>query len=150
MTIIKPSMRKLANDLRALLDSFGLDQHVNGATHIRGHTLDLVISRATDNLVHSCEVGHFVSDHNTINITLRSGPLHPIPKHITFRKFKAIDLEKFSNDIEASALVHSLPSDVDDMVSCYNQVLKELLDKHAPSRTQAIAHRPLQPWMNDV
>ena len=36
------------------------------------------------------------------------------------------------------------------MVSCYNQVLKELLDKHAPSRTQAIAHRPLQPWMNDA
>ena len=139
-----------ANDLRALLNSFGLDQHVNGATHFRGHTLDLVISRATDNLVHSCEVGHFVSDHNTINIALRSGPLHPIRKHITFRKFKAIDLEKFSNDIEASALVHSLPSDVDDMVSCYNKVLKELLDKHAPSRTQAIAYRPLQPWMNDA
>ena len=69
---------------------------------------------------------------------------------ITFRKFKAIDLEIFLNDIEASALVHSLPSDVDDMVSCYNQVLKELLDKHGPSRTQAIAHRPLQPWMNDA
>ena len=31
-----------------LLDSFGLRQNVCGATHISGHTLDLVISNSSD------------------------------------------------------------------------------------------------------
>ena len=78
-----------AIQLRSLLDSFGMEQHVDGPTHIRGHTLGLVISRATDNLVQSCEVGSFVSDHNAINIALKSDRSHPIKKQITFRKFKA-------------------------------------------------------------
>ncbi|KAK0146595.1 hypothetical protein N1851_014101 [Merluccius polli] len=33
-----------AKELSALLDTFGLLQHVKGPTHTRGHTLDLVIS----------------------------------------------------------------------------------------------------------
>ncbi|KAM4592398.1 uncharacterized protein PAE49_010282 [Odontesthes bonariensis] len=34
-----------AKELCSLLDTFGLLQHVNGPTHTRGHTLDLVISK---------------------------------------------------------------------------------------------------------
>ena len=36
-----------AIQLRSLLDSFGMEQHVDGPTHIRGHTLDLVITPQT-------------------------------------------------------------------------------------------------------
>ena len=138
-----------AIQLRSLLDSFGMEQHVDGPTHIRGHTLDLVISHATDNLVQSCEMGSFVSDHNAINIALKSGHSHPIKKQITFRKFKAIVMDNFITDIKSSSLVQSLPSEPDEIVSSYNHVLQKLLDKHAPLQTRAVAHRPLQPWMNN-
>ncbi|KAM4539925.1 uncharacterized protein PAE49_020669 [Odontesthes bonariensis] len=37
-----------AKELCSLLDTFGLLQHVNGPTHTRGHTLDLVISKGVD------------------------------------------------------------------------------------------------------
>ena len=37
-----------AKELSALLDTFGLLQHVKGPTHTRGHTLDLVISKGVD------------------------------------------------------------------------------------------------------
>ena len=94
-----------AIQLRSLLDSFGMEQHVAGPTHICGHTLDLVISRTTDNLVQSCEVGSFVSDHNAINIALKSGRSHPIKKQITFRKFKAIVTDNFITDIKQSCQV---------------------------------------------
>ena len=137
-----------ASDLRTLLDSFGLIQHVEDVTHVCGHTLDLVITSATGNSLHSCDVSHFVSDNNAINITLRPGPLLPVRKCITFRKVKQIDSVEYSNDIKASILIHALPSDVEDMISCYNRILTELLDKHAPLRTKAIAHLSLQPWMN--
>ena len=66
----------------SLLDSFGMEQHADGPTHIRGHTLDLVISRATDNLVQSCEVGSFVSDHNASVAALG----HPHTESINPRK----------------------------------------------------------------
>ena len=34
-----------------ILESFNLNQHVNGSNHNKGHTLDLIITRAEDELV---------------------------------------------------------------------------------------------------
>ena len=46
----------------SLIGSFGWIQHAEGPTHTDGHTLDLVISRAADNLVASCDVAGLFSD----------------------------------------------------------------------------------------
>ena len=137
------------HQLSFLLNSFDMLQHVRGATHIDGHTLDLVVSRATDDLVQTCEVGTFISDHNSVLLTLKSGKPHPIRKKRKVRKIKSIISSDFANDISASVLSKPLPSHVDDIVSKYNTVLQELLDKHAPVRSRSIAERPTQPWMDD-
>ena len=39
-----------------ILESFNLKQHVNGPTHDKGHTLDLMITRADDNLIYTTEI----------------------------------------------------------------------------------------------
>ena len=39
-----------------LLETFGLKQHINVATHQSGHTLDLVITRSDNDLVSSFDV----------------------------------------------------------------------------------------------
>ena len=106
-----------STELQHLFDCFGLVQHVKDATHIRGHTLDLVVSRETDDIVQSCEVGSFVSDHNAIHIALKSGKPHPIRKQTTFRKLRSINADSFQHDIDTSDLVKSLPKDVDEIVS---------------------------------
>ena len=137
-----------ATSLKSLFDCFDLVQHVNGTTHKDGHTLDLVISRATDNLVQSCEVGSFVSDHNAIYITLNCCKPHPIRRKISFRKIRSINTDAFMRDIESSELTGSLPNDVDVIVSRYNRILQELLDKHAPVQTGTIAQHTTQPWMD--
>ena len=67
----------------------------------------------------------------------------------TFRKIKSVVPESFSSDISSSDLTKQLPSNVDEMVSCYNRVLKELMDKHAPLKSRAIADRTSEPWMNE-
>ena len=135
--------------LTNLLNAFGLVQHVKNSTHIDGHTLDLVVSRESDDIVQSCDVGAFASDHNTIHISLRAGQVHPPMKRTSFRKIKSISSHDFSEDIQSSTLTRPLPSNVDDAVRLYNNVLQELLDKHAPLKTQTIAQRPQQPWMNE-
>ncbi len=126
-----------------------MEQHVSDSTHVDGHTLDLVVSRVTDEVVQCCEVGPFISDHNSILISLKSGKHHAIRKKTTFRKIKSIDIQKFSDNIESSGLQQPLALDVNEMVSSYNTVLQELLDTHAPKKMRAIAQRQSQPWMND-
>ena len=45
-----PSERHTSNVL-STLESFGMRQHVNKATHVGGHTLDVVITRHLDDIV---------------------------------------------------------------------------------------------------
>ena len=94
-----------ASQFSDLLDAFGLKQHVSGSTHVRRHTLDLVISRETDDIVLSCEVGTFASDHNVVTFTLRSGNYHPQRKTVCARKIKSINVSNLSNDLQASEAV---------------------------------------------
>ena len=39
-----------------ILESYNLKQYVTGATHISGHTLDLVITKSNDASLHSCPI----------------------------------------------------------------------------------------------
>ena len=60
-----------ANKLSDFFESVGLQQHVEQHTHVQGHTLDLVISRQSDNIIEdSPHVGRFLSDHGTVLISL--------------------------------------------------------------------------------
>ena len=41
----------------SMISSYGLEQHVTTATHVSGHILDLVMTRADDDLIRLYEVG---------------------------------------------------------------------------------------------
>ena len=59
-----------------LIDSVNLCQHVNSPTHRNGHTLDLIITRATESLVQDVNVhSESYSDHRVITCSLN----HPKP-----------------------------------------------------------------------
>ena len=93
-------------------------------------------------------MGAIISDHNAVLLTLKSGKPHPIRKDRKVRKIKSIVPAEFSNDILNSELTEPLPSHVNDIVSKYNDVLLELLDKHAPTKLRPVVQRLPQPWMN--
>ena len=137
------------NQFLDLLDAFGLKQHVSDLTHVRGHTLDLVISRDSDNIVRNCMVGSFASDHNAITFKLRSRNSHPQQKTVHIRKTKSINIGNFLNDIKASKLSQPLPDHVYEVVHCFNTVLRQLLDKHALEKSVRVAQRLTQPWRNE-
>ena len=134
--------------LSSPFSSFRMMQHVRDATHVDGHTLDLVASHTTDDVVLSCEVGNFISDYNAVLLTLKSGKPHPTRKERKVRKIKSIVPAEFPNDILNSELTKPLPSHVNDMVFKYNDALLELLDKHAPTKLRRVVQRLPQPWMN--
>ncbi|XP_046647795.1 uncharacterized protein LOC124337825 [Daphnia pulicaria] len=135
--------------LSDLFESFGLVQHVSQVTHIRGGVIDLVLSRKSDNLILSAEVGGLFSDHFAIECVLRlSRPILPTKK-ISYRPFKTIDYEAFAEDVAKLPFVCEPAESCDELVRQYNSGIISCLDKQLPPRSKTIVVRPLNPWFND-
>ncbi|XP_068735435.1 uncharacterized protein [Montipora capricornis] len=107
-----------------LLESFTLRQHVVGPTHILGHTLDLVITSQSDQII-------------------RSTPT------VSYRKIKSVDVESVNADLAESDLCRNPPDDLDELVACYDSTLRTVMDKHDPVQTRTIVVRPRVPWYTD-
>ena len=54
-----------------ILDQYNLQQHVNGATHTKGHTLDLVITKRDDSIIDNVQIANCdISDHYSVFFSL--------------------------------------------------------------------------------
>ena len=142
-----------ANTFLDLISSFGLKQHVLGVTHDLGHTLDLVITRSTEDIVSNFEINDpALSDHNPVHFKLSILSIDKpsfIRKEIVYRKWKSVDSTEFSADICQSSLHTSSAHNITDLVKQYNTVLGELADKHAPIITRTVTVRPRASWYTD-
>lgn len=133
-----------------LLESFSLQQHVIGPTHLHGHTLDLVITRQSDQLIQATpRVGRYISDHSSVLCTLHSAKPSLAIKTVTYRKWKSVDINALEADLAMSELYTNPPDHLDELVSCYHNTLQVAMDTHAPERTKTIVVRPRVPWYND-
>ena len=140
------------NRFKELLDSGNLVQHVMIPTHIKGHTLDLVISRDvhTISIIHDIESHEFpLLDHLAISFMVAVQKPAIQTKEINFRKYKSINLETFMQDIKMSELVTNPKEDLEEQVDQYNHELSRILDKHAPIQKKKIILRPQSPWFTD-
>lgn len=120
-------------------------------THIHGHTLDLVITRATDNIVSDIYTTRpDFTDHYPVHFRLACEKPTCLRKTITYRKLKSIDVDNFREDITNSSLLTDPVTDLFHAVTHYNTLLSELLDTHAPLITRSVSLRPRAPWFNDT
>ena len=126
-----------------LLESMGLIQHVQQPTHELGHTLDLIITRISDNIIAGRPyTGELFSDHFPVFCQLKSERPPVAVKHLQFRKIKSIDRDQFSEAICSSQLCLEPPDDLDTLVNCYNETLRSVLDTYAPVLSRDIIVRP--------
>ncbi len=133
-----------------ILDSCGLIQHIHEPTHRNGHTLDLLITREDERILHGTPLVDFmISDHISLLTKLHVPKPPLIVKEVTFRKLRSIDVEAFSADLASSELVVNPPNDLGELVSAYSSTLGTLLDKHAPEKTRNMVDRPKEPWYTD-
>ena len=91
-----------------LLESLGLEQHVTEPTHIRGHTLDLVITRKIEDILAS-PPAESLSNNVVLTGLCDRGNSHPIT-----------------------------PLDLDVLVEDYTTTLSQVLDRHAPLKTKTV------------
>ncbi len=137
-----------ANKFMDILDSFDLFQFIKEPTHINGNTLDLVITRASDNLINSAHVSCMLSDHGAIHCRLNLAKPKRLKQRISFRKFKTINHQEFDMDIKKSDLLNSTETDLEKLTVQFDSTLRNILDKHAPLMHRNITTRPTNPWYN--
>ena len=135
----------------SLLESFSLHQLVEGPTQKKGHTLDVLICNEPD-LCHNVTITDVgLSDHFLITGTVDYCPNSITEyKTINFRKLHQVDFDAFSTDLKnqimSSNIYHATKFDI--AVSSYNNVLRNVLDTHAPVITKTIKDVPRAPWFD--
>ena len=133
-----------AEDFSSILVSHDLVQHVNEATHVDNHTLDLVISRS--GLVSRCYTSDLISDHFAVHWSIKAHrPLRP-RKWVSFRNLKTIDQLSFEEDLLALPVITETADNLEDLLTQYHEGLSSVLDKHAPLIKRRITIRPENPW----
>ena len=86
-----------------LLESMSLTQHVAEPTHEHGHTLDLVITRESDNLICGRPApGILFSDHLALLFKLKTARPPLNVGRVSFRKLRSIDRDAFMDEIRNS------------------------------------------------
>ena len=93
-----------ASRFRDILSIYSLCQPVLGPTHMDGHTLDLVITNSTDNLVSNTTVSDFLIDHGAVRCCLHLPKPQPLRHPIQYRNYAAIDKHVLRGDIATSTL----------------------------------------------
>jgi hypothetical protein len=141
----------------SFMDTHGLKQYVTGATHRKGHTLDVVITRdqCGDFL---CEFpyvfdpglcdnkGNLAGDHLAISFKVNVGKPPSVRKDVAFRRFKDINLDAFNQDLINSAVLFDIDKPLTELIDTYDSVLKCALDRHAPEVRKIITIRPNTSW----
>lgn len=138
-------------ELLELLASMGLEQHVRSPTHTGGHTLDLIISRESDQLISptSVAVSDYISDHAAVHCVLNLDKPRPTKKVTQYRKLTSIDGTAFKSDLQRLSVLTSPENDISALVDQYSRDLSRLVDKHAPLRSRVLRIRPHAPWFTE-
>ena len=137
-----------ASRFRDILSNHSLCQHVSGPTHMDGYTLDLIITKLTDNLVSKTTVSDFLTDHGAVHCDLHMPKPQPLRHSVQYWNYAAIEKEMLRVNIEASTLCLDPATLAAILLEQYGTTLSALLDKHAPVPTRTITVRPKVPWFS--
>ena len=133
------------------LESVGLRQHVSQPTHFHGHTLDLIITRWSDQIIQdSTQTDRFISDHVSLLCKQLQDKPAVTTKKVTYRRLKSVDLDSLKADLAASGLCQEqsdeltnvTPDGVDALLRNYNKTLSRMTNCHAPLKTKTLRARP--------
>ena len=72
--------------------------------------------------------------------------LHFTKKKVYYSKLRSLDIESFCEDILTSPLLQDEAVELNALVDQYDNVLRYLLDLHAPLKRRTVTLRPSAPW----
>ena len=132
-----------------MIDSFDLIQKVTFLTPIHGYTLDLVLTKSSNDDISNVHTTDAFSDHFSISFTLNLlTPRSQTNATVTFRKYHKIDKEKMKTDLLACELINKLSKEADTFYKQYHTNVSSLIDKYAPPHTKHAKVKYIPGWVN--
>ena len=145
-----PTSRTGTANMFDLLAENNLTQRVYGSTHRGGHTLDLILTRATESTASNVRCSDpGISDHKVIVCSLHVGKPPAVRKLVSVRNYKLINVDNLCKDLLESHDLQSLPDDVESAALQYDSTLRTIIDKHAPVKSKAITIRSEAVWYTE-
>ena len=133
-----------------LLDLLNFSQNVTSINHKAGHTLDLVVTHDSEEVIDNVTISDLLSDHALVLVRVKHPK--PLPTRITTitHKLRGLDATSLAAEVStlASKTVHTDASP-ERIAEKYNFILAAALDKFAPCRNKTVTRRPSEPWYND-
>ena len=141
----------LVTDFITLYESFNLIQHITGPTHIKGHTLDLILTHGIS-LNDIEDIDFPPSDHKALffKTVLPTFPPQP-PRSSRSRSFKPNSGQKFQQafPVSTSPPPSSVQPSVNDLVNNFNSTCSQILDSIAPFKIK-VAKPKTMLWQNNM
>ena len=134
-----------------ILSTFNLKQHVpiDVPTHIKGNTIDLVISDPDKLVISDLNVcAESSSDHSIIYFNIVASLNICKPKTVKLRNFKSIDMTTFQTDLKVRLGELCFNDCFKDSVLMFNQIQEDVLNKHAPEITKVIHNGKKPKWLD--
>lgn len=145
-SLASPEVARFAD----VIDSANLVQHVKSPTHQKGHILDLVISRQSEDIVSSVSISRDLpSDHYAVVYNLNLTRPGPMKHESASRNYRNIDMDKLKQDITLSDLNVQITSDPSCLATNYDSTIKAIIDDHAPVQSKSVTLRPRIPWFSN-
>ena len=124
------------------LDSYGLVNRVDFPPNRLPNTLDLIITSEDDSLLCCTSQGHLFSDHHVVLFDLILPKKEFKKNTIIYRKLKNIDYGTFATKInEKIEEIEECHGSCDQLVSNFNKIFLDTLDKFAPKKIKVISNR---------
>ena len=137
-----------AANLIDCMTALRMSQQVHFTTHKLGNTLNLIfIEDFSDLHIKSCIQGDFISDHCVITCRTSLSKHDIVCKQVSYQDLKSIDIEEMWSDYDFRLLDGNIT--IDEMANKLNEMLKELLNRHAPLQSKSITERTKVPWFDN-
>ena len=139
--------------LENLLNSYGLTQFVQGPTHNKGHTLDLLWSNQFEfNFPIIEPISHKLSDHFPVFFNIPNNSINiPVNNQTAaYRDIKSIDIDVFKCNLRNSLNNVEFSEDLEfeDHFNLYSEALLSELDKAAPLQSRPRPPSAPELWMD--
>ena len=133
---------KVTCNIAQLFDQCGCQQSVQPPTHVRGNTLDFIITPLRYNiLVSKPRITVQISDHFVVECYVNFKKPRSHTHTLTYRKYRSIDNERLSSDLLSDTLYV-------DTITYFNTSVQSALDAHVPLTSRVVTECNYQPWHN--